>query len=137
MASEYIFFDEALSRRFMQFAAERGIAGSVDIDEMGNYVVALPDDVDDDVDEQLETEYDALMDEQRRLIEADEGDEARHLMGVTVELPDGSSCLVRLPADYGQRLCQHFSAQEIHEIVSAIARELADPVNGPLCRNAD
>jgi hypothetical protein len=136
MASEYIFFDESLSRRFAQFAADHGLAATAHTDEMDNYVVALPDDVDDDLDEKLEAEYDALMDEQRRLIEAEEGDEARHLMGVTVELPDGSSCLVRLPADYGQRLCQHFSPQEIHDIVSSIARELADPVNGPLCRNA-
>lgn len=135
MASEYIFFDQSLSQRFVQFAAEQGIAGTVHTDEMGNHVVALPDDVGDDLDEMLEAEYDGLMDEQRMLIEADEGEEARHLMGVTVSLPDGQSCLVRLPAEYGQRLCQHFSPQEIHDIVTAIARELANPVSGPLCRN--
>jgi response regulator RpfG family c-di-GMP phosphodiesterase len=136
VASEYVFFDESLSRRFAQFARDQGLAAGVHVDEMDNYVVALPDEVDDDLDDRLEAEYDALMDEQRSLIEADEGDEARHLMGVTVTLPDGNARLVRLPADYGQRLCQHFSPQEIHDIVSAIARELADPVSGPLCRNA-
>lgn len=136
MASEYIFFDQSLSQRFMRFATERGIDGTVHTDEMGNYVVALPDDVGDQLDEQLEAEYDALMDEQRTLVEADEDEDARHLMGVTVSLPDGQSCLVRLPAEYGQRLCQHFSPQEIHDIVTAIARELANPVSGPLCRNA-
>lgn len=136
MASEYVFFDESLSRRFAQFAVEQGVAGTVHADEMGSYIVALPDEIGDDLDERLEAKYDALMDEQRQLVEADEGEEARHLMGVTVTLADGRSCLVRLPADYGQRLCQHFSPREIHDIVTAIARELADPISGPLCRNA-
>ena len=136
MAAEYVFFDAALSRRFVDFAARHGLAGSVRADAMGNFVVVLPDDLDDDLDERLEAEYDALMDEQRSLVEADEGGDARQVMGVTITLPDGRSCLVRLPADYGRRLCQHFSAREIHDIVTAIARELADPVSGPLCRNA-
>lgn len=136
MASEYVFFDESLSRRFAQCAAEHGIASTARCDEMGSYIVALPDDLDDDIDEQLEAAYDTLMDEQRTLVEADDGEQARHLMGITVALPDGKSCLVRLPAEYGQRLCEHFSPQEIHDIVTTIAREIADPVNGPLCRNA-
>ena len=136
MASEYIFFDESLSLRFAQIAADLGVPSSIRPDEISGYVVALPDELADGVYDQLEDEYDLLMDEQRQLVEAEEEDDGKHVMGVTIDLPDGQSCLVRLPAEYGRRLCEHFSAAEIHAIVTAIAKEIADPISGPLCRNA-
>lgn len=133
MANEYVFFDEALGRRFIGFAAEHGLEGSIRPDEIEGYIVALPDEIDDERYDALEAEYDLMMEEQRRLVDAADGDDARHAMGVTITLPDGQSCLVRLPADYGRRLCEHFSPQEIHDLVTAIANEIANPASGPLC----
>jgi hypothetical protein len=135
LASEYIFFDEALSSRFAGFAATLGLTASIRPDRITGCVVSLPENLPDDIDDRLEREYDALMEEQRQLVEADEGESGRQLMGVAVTLPDGRECLVRLPAAFGRRLCEHFTPQEIHDLVSAIAREIADPVSGPLCRN--
>jgi hypothetical protein len=136
MANEYIFFDESLSQRFAQFAAERGIASEIRPDAIDGFVVALPDNLGDDLDDDLEETYDALMDEQRQLVEADEDEDSKHLMGVTVTLPDGQSCLVRLPPEFGHRLLETFSPQEIHALITAIAAEVANPISGPLCRNA-
>jgi hypothetical protein len=136
MATEYIFFDESLCDRFVQFAATHGLSGEVRADEMEGHVVALPDGLDDDIVDALEAEYDALMDEQQALVEsADDGD-VRDLMGVTVELPDGQPCTVRLPAAVARRLFDHFDAGEIHELVAAIAASVANPVAGPICRKA-
>lgn len=131
----YIFFDAALSERFLAFAANQGVAGRVRPDPMEGFVVELPDDLADDIEAAIEAEYDALMDEQRDLVEAAEGDEARDLMGVSVTLPDGRLCVVRLPASHARRLVEHFSIGEIQELVSAIAQGVLHPVDGPLCRS--
>lgn len=133
MSYEYMFFDAGLCERFTQFATARGIPCQVRPDPIMGFVATLPDDLADDVEAEIETEYDALMEIQREMVDA-EDDAARCLMGVEVTLPDGQICQVRLPAAYARRLCEHFSPQEIHEIVAAIAADLSRPA-GPLCRS--
>jgi hypothetical protein len=83
----------------------------------------------------VEAEYDALMDQQREMADAADGAGARDLMGVTVALPNGNPCVVRLPAAMGRRLVEHFTFEEIHELVSIIAIGVANPTSGPICRD--
>lgn len=135
MSSEYIFFDCALRDRFLAFVAGLGLVGETRADAMEGYVVALPDDLTDAVADSVEAEYDLLMDEQRDLIDAAGDGDERDLMGVDVELPDGSPCMVRLPAPLARRLFEHFDAEEIHGLVSAIAAAVAQPSAAPLCRS--
>lgn len=135
MTSEYIFFDESLRDQFMSFVAGHGVAPSTRADPIEGWVVELPDGLADDLQVAVEAEYDALLDRQRELVDSAEGAEVRDLMGVTVTLPNGEPCLVRLPAAYGRRLVEHFTFDEIHELVSIIARNVANPVSGPMCRD--
>lgn len=136
MASEYIFFDESLRDRFMAFAAEAGrVEGRTWADSIEGWVVALPEGMAPDAQVAVETEYDALMERQREMADATDGPEAKDLMGVTVTLPDGAPCVVRLPAAMGRRLVEHFTFEEIHELVSIIALGVANPSSGPICRD--
>jgi hypothetical protein len=135
MTTEYILFDPALRDRFVAFAAERGVACGVRPDRIEGFVVELPDHLAADIEDEIEAEYEALMDEQRDIVDAAD-DAGRDLMGVTVTLADGRSLVVRLPSAYGRRLFDHFSAEEIHRLVSAIAQSALDPVEGPLCQTA-
>jgi hypothetical protein len=134
VASEFILFDAELRDRFVQFARQQNIPVTVRPDEMEGDVVEVPDDLGDEIEEALEGEYEKLMDEQRALLAAREGESERNVLGVTVTRSDGQSCLVRLPGPIARRLSQHFSTQEIHELVSSIAESIEDPVGGPLCR---
>ena len=134
MGNEYIFFDAALRDRFVGFLAARGIPGELRADAMEGFVVALADDLDDEIEETIEDEYTTLMEAQRDLVEAAEGDNARALMGVAITLPDGQPGVVRIPARHARRLFAHFSVEEVHELVAAIAQSVANPVTGPLCQ---
>ncbi len=134
MNNEYIFFDEALRDRFIDFVSVQGISSGFHPDLVEGFVVELPAGLSTDLQAAIEVEYDALMDLQRDLLDAAEDEDARDLMGVAVTLPDGQSCVVRLPPVYGRRLIQHFSVEEIHGLVSVIAQNVANPSTGPLCR---
>lgn len=134
MSIEFIFFNEALSERFLQFASQRGVAGEVRHDEMDGYVVRLPEGMDEALEEAIEDEYDALMHEQMVLAESDESWGTRQVMGIEVSRADGSRSVVRIEGAIGRRLSEHFTPEEIHELVSAIARSLDNPVEGPLCK---
>ena len=132
--NEYMLFDASLCERFVKFITDRGLTGSVRPDQIEGFVVALPDDLADEVEEAIEDEYEALMAEQVSLMESAGDSSARMLMRVTAILADGSPRIVQLPAVYARRLFEHFSVEEIHELVSAIVQSAMNPVEGPMCR---
>ncbi len=130
---EYMFFDEALRDRFVDFAAARGVASAVRKDEIAGFVVELPDGIDDALQDAIDDEYDSIMDEQRQLAESDEDMVSHHAAGITVTLTDGTTRAIRIPPSVARRLLAHFSPDEIHEIASAIAQSIENPADGPLC----
>jgi hypothetical protein len=130
--SKYIFFDTTLRDRFLAFVAEHGIPSDTRPDPMEGFRVTLPDALPDDLEDIFEAQYDRLMDEQQRLVEA-EDDQDRTLMGVDITLPDGRACVVRLPPLLARRLCDHFSGEEIHTLVAEIAASVLEPTTGPIC----
>jgi hypothetical protein len=134
MANEYIFFDARLRDRFVSFIAIHGIPSQMRPDAMEGFVVALADDLAEEIEEAIEAEYSTLMEEQRDLVEAADGGNSRALMAVAVTLPDGQPGVVRIPAHYARRLFAHFSTEEVHELVAAIAQAVTNPVAGSLCR---
>lgn len=134
MGSEYIFFDEALRDRFIGLVSGHGISSQFHPDCIEGFVVELPDGLPEDIQSAIEVEYDLLMDLQRDLLDAEDGEDGQDVMAVTVTLPDGQSCQVRLPGAYGRRLVEHFTFTEIHELLTLIAQNVANPVTGPLCR---
>jgi len=134
MGNEYIFFDEVLRDRFMAYLADHGMPSQFRPDQIEGFVVELADAVPEATESAIELEYDRLMELQRDLIDAVEGEDGQDVMGVSVTLPDGQACMVRLPGAYGRRLVEHFTFEEIHELVSVIAWNVANPVSGPLCR---
>lgn len=135
MTTEYIFFDAALRDRFVAFAKTHGIESKVKSDPIADHVVVLPGHLDDAVADALEAEYETLMDEQMALVDAEDSPDARDLLGVAIKLPDGRDCTVRLPAVLARRLFGAFTPEEIHELVETIARSVANPVAGPVCRD--
>ena len=136
MGFEYMFFDEALRNRFVAFASERGIASTVRKDRMEGFVVELPDGLADDLQDAVEAEYESIMDAQMLLAESDTELVSHHVAGVTVALADGTTRLVRIPPPIARRLFEHFTPEEVHEIATAIAQSVENPVDGPICRKA-
>lgn len=134
MGFEYMFFDEALRDRFVAFASARGIASTVRKDRMEGYVVELPDGLADELQDAVEDEYESIMDEQMLLAESDAELVSHHVAGVTVTLTDGTTRTVRIPPPIARRLFEHFMPEEVHEIVTAIAQSVENPIDGPLCR---
>ncbi|MHB0974647.1 MAG: hypothetical protein ACYC0P_10425 [Thiobacillus sp.] len=134
MGLEYMFFDEALRDRFVAFASGHGIASTARPDEIAGFVVTLPDGLADELQDALEAEYESIMDAQMLLAESDAELVSHHAAGTTVTLTNGTTRAVRIPPPLARRLLEHFTSDEIHELVTAIARSVENPVGGPLCR---
>ncbi|MBI5918602.1 MAG: hypothetical protein HY849_04425 [Nitrosomonadales bacterium] len=135
MGIEYIFFYEHFRDRFVQFISTRKIAHQLRWDEMGGFVAELPDGLDEAVTAELEAEYEALMEQEHdEQTATEEGWVTSDAMGVEIRLADGRPCIVRIPQPFIRRLSQHFSPEELHALVAAIAQGVENPVTGPICK---
>ena len=134
MGFEYMLFDEMLRDRFVAFAAGRGIASATRADEIAGFVVELPDGLADALQDAVDAEYESIIDEQTLRAESDEEMVSHHAAGLTVTLADGTSRGIRIPPAIARRLLAHFTPNEVHEIASAIAQSVENPVDGPICR---
>jgi len=134
MGFEYMFFDESMRDRFMDFASGRGIASTMRQDEIAGFVVVLPDGLADELQEAVDAEYESIMDEEMLLAESNEELVSHHVFGVTVTLADGTARTVRISSAIARRLLEHFEPDEVHEIATAIAHSALNPIDGPICR---
>jgi hypothetical protein len=132
--TEYIFFDADLRDRFMQALSERALACQTRDDAMEGFVVSLAVEPGDSTLDAIEQDYEALMDEQMLRAESRPDWVSHHVAGVRITRSDGSACTVRLPAAMARSLLVNFSAEEVHELVTAIAHSLENPIDGPLCK---
>jgi hypothetical protein len=132
---EYAFFDPALVQRFVDFAANRGIACQVEADAVAGSVVAVPDDLPDPLVDALDDCYETLQQEQAESAQAQEGWVTKRLAGIQVTRADGSLFTVRLDADTANLLLGAFAPADAQALVQAIVNSLDNPVEGPLCRN--
>jgi hypothetical protein len=128
---EYIFFSASLSSRFAEFVQVLGIPCEESKDEMG-IIVAVPEDLDDELSTRLETYYAHLMDEQASLVEEEEPG-LKHAAAINIQLADGRPCQIRIEPEMMNRLMGCLSIEEIHALATTIARSVENPDNRPLC----
>lgn len=129
--NEYIFFDASLRDKFVQYAKTLDVACELRDDTMG-LIVAVPEDLGDDLVDGLEERYDELQEEQSDLLALSEGG-LKKLAGFQLELPDGQTCTVPLQPDMAKRLLASFSFEEIRVLFDTVARSVLDPRDSPLC----
>lgn len=130
---EYIFFDPHLRDKFTHRARELGVEYHLQDDDLG-IVVAIPEDLPEEVTDSLEACYEQLMEEQSELVDQSEGGLKKHLAGVRLDLPGGRSCMVKLDPDMANRLLSCFSLDEVQELFAAVARSIESPDDEPLCK---
>jgi hypothetical protein len=128
---EYIFFDAALRDKFLAFAEQRDVACTASNDSMG-LVVAIPEDISEEVADEIEEYYEVLEDEQEDLSTA-KGDLNR-LAGFNFRLPDGQQRMLPLPSDMANRLLANFSLEEIQALLNATAERTLNPNSEHLCK---
>lgn len=128
---EYIFFDAALRDKFVSRARQQGVACTATEDNLG-MVVAIPEDLPEEVAEELENYYDILESEQEDLSKS-EGDVNR-LAGFRFNLPDGQSRLLPVEPEIANRLMASFSLEEIQHLFEDVAHCTLFPDNEHLCK---
>ena len=136
---DYVFFSERLRDDFLACAATLGVAcrqaaDPAADDEVAALLVTVDDDVAEATLDALEDRYDELMEEQSVVVAQEEGWLDNRVAGVSVTLDDGTVRTIRLDPDLANRLLHAFSVEEIHGLVTAVAKSLNGPEEPRLCK---
>ena len=129
---EYIFFDTTLRDDFVGYAKSLQISCTLQDDPLG-FVVAIPEDIEEEVEDALEARYEAIEQEQSKLLAAEEGGFSQ-LAGFRFDLPDGQSRMVPLEIGIANRLLATFSIEEIQRLFETVARSAVEPAEDRLCQ---
>jgi len=127
---DYIFFSPDLRDRFVDFVQRRGLSCTASDDPLG-MVVAIPEDIPEELSDEIETYYDALEDEQEHMSEA--SGELHRLAGFGFSLPNGEARLLPIEPELANRLMAHFTLEEIQSLLNDVARYTLEPADPHLC----
>lgn len=135
---EFVFFDPRPRRHFAEFLRRHQIPVS-ELDEDETFGVAIPEEVDDALLEEIEAQYDELMAMDRELFEADAdaADKGHQAAGVVLNLVSGATVYAQVDPLLLGRIMEVLTPQEFGEVVNAIVDAVEHPDARPLCRRAD
>ena len=129
---EYVLFDKKYFQLFIDWLKEKAVVYKFE-NEQGHYLVQISEDLDDDLLDDIEDRYDELMDMHQQMFKADDNDDYT-MSGIIVELKDGSVSHADVDADLVNRILGAISAEELGELVSAIADAVENPQPESFCQ---
>lgn len=134
---EYILFHEKPFQLFIDWLQAKGISPETEI-EADNYLIKIPEDLDDNLLDDVDEKYDALMDMNQQLVddEEKENQQGHHMAGIVVTLKNGTVSYADVDPKSLGRVINAISPEEFGEIVAAIADAVENPQPHAYCRRS-
>jgi len=131
---EYVLFAEQLRDRLTAWLDDNGVDYQTAGDE-NELLVHIDKDIDADVLDRIDEQYDLLLDESARLADAeDDTPDAVHLVGIQFQRSDGAVGMVRISPELANRLHRCLDMVELQAFVQTVVEAVEDPDNSPLCK---
>lgn len=132
---EYIFFHEKPYQIFMDWLKQKGVVAEGSISDEG-YEITIPEDMDDELGDDIDEKYDQLLDYNQELIAEGKGarDEDYQMSAVLIELKDGRTTYADIDAKLLGRIMGVLSPQEFSTVVEAIVEAVEDPQERSYCQ---
>ncbi|MBI5462663.1 MAG: hypothetical protein HY941_10810 [Gammaproteobacteria bacterium] len=130
---EYIFFHAALSAEFTERLQALSIPFESQDDAMG-FVVAVPEDMDEALIDQVNELYESLLAKSEGLLEQEDPAAEKNIAAITLNLHDGRAVQALVRPDLLNRVLEVISLQELNELVEAITDAVDNPDERPICQ---
>ncbi|MCG7928737.1 MAG: hypothetical protein N0C88_20510 [Candidatus Thiodiazotropha lotti] len=130
---EYVFFDKRPWQDFVDYLKQLGLAIETAQDD-DEWLVYVPEELDDETDEKIEARYETLLEMNERLIADQQGGAHVELAGINVSLMDGRVVQAAVDPQLINRLLQVISVEELGELVSAVAQAVEQGDERSLCQ---
>jgi len=132
---EFVFFHQNISKLFTDFIAGLGIEYRIEGDE-DTITVSVSEDVDDERVEQIEDEYDRLLDLSREQTDSEEGENRQNYQkaSLLITLKSGDISYAHIDTDIINRVLRTISTDELNQLIEAIADAVENPDDRSYCQ---
>lgn len=129
---EYIFFHDESRNQFIQYLAKHEIPCVEQDDTMG-MIVAVPEDMGDDIEYEIEAYYDKLMEDAEELLIEDGEIAEKDVAAITISLQSGETIYATVNPKVLNRMLSVITTQELNDLVSSIVSSVENPDDRPFC----
>jgi|GEM_PF-318366 len=132
---EFIFFHPQLRDQFLEFLQQHGIQSELSADDE-SYTVAFPDNLDDELLEQIETHYDELMDATRELTDSEEHQDPHSYQraSLLISLKSGARTYAHVDLRVMDRILQVINTDELNQLIESIVDAVESPDERSYCQ---
>ena len=132
---EFVFFHDNICRQFIEFIAKRNVVFSID-DDGDTITVSISEDEEADLIEQIEDEYDRLLDLSREQTDQDEGehDENYQKASLLIMLKSGEKSYAHVDTDLVNRILRNISTEELNHFIESIVDAVENPDDRSYCQ---
>ncbi len=128
---EFILFHEKPLEIFRKFLEDKGLNATYTKEEE-YYQIALPDDIDEDLWDEVEDKHAELL-EMNQALHYEENPEEKPLASIIVKLKDGNTVDAMVSPDILMRILDQISFEELDEVVAAITYAIENPDAPSFC----
>ena len=129
---EYIFFHDGPRRQFLQYLESLDIPHVEQNDTMG-MIVAVPEDMGEDIEDKIETNYDELMENAEELLLEDGEGAEKDVAAITISLQSGETIYASVDPKVLNRILEVITTQELNDLVNSIVSSVENPDDRPFC----
>jgi len=134
---EYLFFTQPIADKFITYLDDKGLEWSQYDDPMlGSIVIKTPEDIDDELWDEIDDFHESLGDEDQKLIEATMVDDETetNAAGIYIQLVNGTQTVAQIDPDVMNRMLENISMSEFNGFVETIVSSVENPDDSPICK---
>lgn len=130
---EYVFFHKHLADAFVERLAALSIHYREKDDELG-FIVAVPEDLGDDLIGQLDDFSEALLAQSEDLLNTEGSGTEKQAAAINITLRDGRVTQASVRPELMNKLLSALSFEEVNELVEVIVDSIENPDDRPFCQ---
>ncbi len=134
---EYLFFNQSVADKFIDYLKAKNLSWSIHKDPMlDSIVVKTPEDIDDDLWDEIDDFHESLGAEDQKLLEDGLEDTAAetNTAGIYIQLANGNQTVAQINPDIMNRMLDVISMDEFNEFVETIVSSVENPDDSPICK---
>lgn len=131
---EYALFSKQPFDLFVGYLKEQGLSPQTRQEE-DCLLVILPEDLESELHDRIDTEYDRLLTLNMNLVDADEAENSGyHTAGIVVNLKDGHISYANVDPGHMARILEVLSPEDFGKVVTAIVDAVENPDPRTACQ---
>ena len=137
---DYLFFNQPVADKFIDFLKAKNLTWKLEKDEMlDSIIVKTPEDIDDDLWDEIDDFHESLGDEDQTLSEAALAgtEEETNAAGIYIQLANGEQTVAQINPEIMNKMLGVISMDEFNEFIETIVSSVESPDDSPICAMDD